>query len=362
MATKLGWVGSGCVALAVFYACSSPTPSPPRAGGITGGATGAGGTGGASLGGAGPSGGASMLSGGAGGTGGFSLAGGAGGTGGKATGGTGGAASGGAAGAGMGGTGGGFPMPPSRDVSGYNTGERGCNANNGCAGGVNLGAQGTAYREQWLNVPIDTQNPNEIESFTGCAGNPRFPDSPDRHDEIQNGLGAHAYLDKNTPPDGDNYADRVRGYILAPETGAYTFWLTSDNSSQLYISTEIPANQGETPPRSVRTGARAVAVVDNYALPGTFDQAGQKSQAVNMVAGSLYYFDLFYKEGQGPMDHWEVRWTLPNQAGTFARVPASALYTVTPIVGSGPAPCPPPPATGGASGTGGSSAAGSGGT
>src|SRR5690606_25057702 len=48
-----------------------------------------------------------------------------------------------------------------------------------------------------------------------------------------------------TPYDiGDHYAQRVRGYVTAPVTGAYTFWVAADDVAELWLSTdEEPANK-----------------------------------------------------------------------------------------------------------------------
>src|SRR4029077_13225207 len=42
----------------------------------------------------------------------------------------------------------------------------------------------------------------------------------------------------------DNYGTRLRGYITAPVTGIYTFWIASDNQSELWLSTDdTPLNK-----------------------------------------------------------------------------------------------------------------------
>ena len=42
----------------------------------------------------------------------------------------------------------------------------------------------------------------------------------------------------------DNYGTRMRGYITAPVTGSYTFWIASDNNSELWLSiNDNPANK-----------------------------------------------------------------------------------------------------------------------
>ena len=42
----------------------------------------------------------------------------------------------------------------------------------------------------------------------------------------------------------DNYGTRLRGYITAPVTGSYTFWIASDDKSELWLSTnDNPVNK-----------------------------------------------------------------------------------------------------------------------
>ncbi len=356
MARKLTWVASGSAALAVFYACSSPTPSVPRGGVETGGSTVT--TGGSTAGGTGGTIGAGGVVG-AGGT--TTIAGGTGGkaTGGTAAGGTGGASAGGAAGATMaGGTGGTpFPDPPNSDSFQYmSTGERGCSSANGCAGScaIDLTAAGVgkAYRDFW-EAPTGANYPDnsvQIPSMTSCQYSPRFPDNANfKGVPILGGLRGHA-LDNATKFNdfGDNYGERVRGFIKAPATGNYTFWLDSDNASQLYISTFVLLGDTKSDPSK----ATGVAFVDDYTVQGTFNGAGQKSQAVAMVQDNYYYFDFFHRAGGGQADHWEVRWTKPGQTMTFETVPASVIYSITP--GANSPSCP-------ALGTGGTGSGGNGG-
>ena len=37
---------------------------------------------------------------------------------------------------------------------------------------------------------------------------------------------------------GDNYGARIRGYLCVPADGAYTFWIASNDKSQLWLSTD----------------------------------------------------------------------------------------------------------------------------
>jgi hypothetical protein len=43
---------------------------------------------------------------------------------------------------------------------------------------------------------------------------------------------------------GDNYAERIRGYLTAPVTGNYYFWIAGSDSAELWISNDSePANK-----------------------------------------------------------------------------------------------------------------------
>ena len=39
-------------------------------------------------------------------------------------------------------------------------------------------------------------------------------------------------------PGADEYGSFMRGYIEAPQTGDYTFWIASDDNSELWLSTD----------------------------------------------------------------------------------------------------------------------------
>jgi hypothetical protein len=102
---------------------------------------------------------------------------------------------------------------------------------------------------------------------------------------------------------GDNYGSRVRGYLCAPETGAFTFWIASDDRAELWLSTtEDPANK-------VR-----IAYVSGWTYSRQWEKyTTQRSVAINLVAGQRYYIEALLKEGTGG-DHLAVGWQLPGGA------------------------------------------------
>ncbi|MBC8160297.1 MAG: fibronectin type III domain-containing protein [Roseiflexaceae bacterium] len=101
----------------------------------------------------------------------------------------------------------------------------------------------------------------------------------------------------------DDYGARIRGYITAPTSGAYTFWIASDDNSELWLSTnDQPANR-----------ARIASVGDWTSSREWTKYATQKSSAISLTAGSRYYVEVLHKEGGGG-DNLAVGWAKPGQA------------------------------------------------
>ena len=100
----------------------------------------------------------------------------------------------------------------------------------------------------------------------------------------------------------DNYAQRIRCYLIAPENGQYSFWIASDNQSELWLSTDSdPANK------------RLIAYLYGWTSPENWTQeASQQSARISFVRGQHYYIEVLHKEGTGG-DHLSVGWARPGQ-------------------------------------------------
>jgi hypothetical protein len=100
---------------------------------------------------------------------------------------------------------------------------------------------------------------------------------------------------------GDNYGSRVRGFLCVPASGNYTFWIASDDHSELWLSTdEDPANKEK------------IAFVTGYTLRKQWDKyPSQKSVTISLQAGRKYYIEALQKEAAGA-DHLSVGWQLPD--------------------------------------------------
>ncbi len=99
----------------------------------------------------------------------------------------------------------------------------------------------------------------------------------------------------------DNYGQRMHGYVIPPVSGNYTFWISSDDGSTLYLSTDdSPAN------------AKAIAYVSSWTSPREWTkEANQQSVPIKLEAGRGYYVSALQKEGGGG-DNLAVRWLRPD--------------------------------------------------
>ncbi|HEY9490255.1 MAG TPA: S8 family serine peptidase, partial [Chryseosolibacter sp.] len=102
---------------------------------------------------------------------------------------------------------------------------------------------------------------------------------------------------------GDNYGSRVRGYVRAPQTGYYTFWIASNDNSELWLSEdESELNKQE------------IASVNGYTNPAQWNKyPTQMSSGIFLEANKRYYIEALHKEGVGT-DHLAVGWQLPDEA------------------------------------------------
>ena len=134
----------------------------------------------------------------------------------------------------------------------------------------------------------------EGESIDDLLKSSYFPDRPSERVQVSR---------FDMPYDvADNYGGRVRGYIVAPVTGVYQFWLSSDREAVLLMG------RGE----NVET-AREVARVSQPTLRYDWlNAAEQRTPLMYLRAGEKVYVEALHKEAQG-LDHLSVAWRLPGQ-------------------------------------------------
>ncbi|MES2284142.1 MAG: Ig-like domain-containing protein [Bacteroidota bacterium] len=100
---------------------------------------------------------------------------------------------------------------------------------------------------------------------------------------------------------GDNYASRIRGFICPPSTGNYTFWIASDNNSELYLSSTInPNDKVKIAQQDFNCSSRQWNKYDK-----------QQSLPIPLIAGKSYYIEALHREGS-LSDNLAVGWQLPD--------------------------------------------------
>jgi uncharacterized protein len=133
-------------------------------------------------------------------------------------------------------------------------------------------------------------------SVADLTGNANFPNNP----SITVQLGSFE-IPENL---GDQYGVRIRGYICAPQTGNYTFYIASDEQSELWLSTD------DNPANKVR-----IAFLNSPVAPRTWTAfASQKSAPITLIAGARYYIEALHKENAGN-DNLAIGWVKPDGTG-----------------------------------------------
>ncbi len=120
---------------------------------------------------------------------------------------------------------------------------------------------------------------------------------------------------------GNNLGIRMNGYICPPTTGNYIFWIASDASAELWLSTTSnTANKAKIAFNTSSTNSREWT---KYST--------QKSVAISLIAGQQYYVEALMKEGTGG-DNLAVGWAKPGQSTSAPSevIPGSSLMTQLP--------------------------------
>lgn len=109
---------------------------------------------------------------------------------------------------------------------------------------------------------------------------------------------------------GDNYVRRVRGFITVPESGEYSFWISSDETSVFFLSSdERKYNKREI----ARVGYGAADRGVYLAAPGNFTTfPKQHSGKIALEAGTPYFFELYHKQYHA-ISHLQIAWTRPGK-------------------------------------------------
>lgn len=132
-------------------------------------------------------------------------------------------------------------------------------------------------------------------AVSNLTSNVNYPNSP---------TSSGTYTSFEAPTNsGNNFGLKVYGYICPPATGNYTFWIASDASAELWLST-------------TNSSVNKVKIAYNTSSTNSKQwtkYATQKSVAITLTAGQLYYVEALMKEGTGT-DNLAVSWAKPGQS------------------------------------------------
>lgn len=155
-------------------------------------------------------------------------------------------------------------------------------------------ARGSLLDETWINISGT--------AMTALTSNANYPNHP-------SGRVLNADFQTLSPNWATNYGERVRGYVLPETSGTYTFTLTGNNTSELYLSTDD-------------TSANEKLIAWTPSAAG-HSSPQPTSAPVTLAAGTAYFVELRHKAGTGA-DTWSVTWTPPGSASAAA-IPTSNL-------------------------------------
>lgn len=158
---------------------------------------------------------------------------------------------------------------------------------------------GTTPRAFKMNLSKTTLVPGEKVVLEGVVAKmrtafPDYPNGPDRS-EIRPSFEAPTNL-------GNFYLARMQGFLRVPLTGQYTFWIASDDSSELWLDEDGSGRAQKI--CSVGTG--------NWTKPRQWTKfPSQQSQPILLKAGVPYYIAALHQQSLGG-DCLAVAWRGPT--------------------------------------------------
>jgi len=144
-----------------------------------------------------------------------------------------------------------------------------------------LNGLGTVVMDMWEDISGST--------LDLLLDSPGYPDNPTWSDALTEFSTADSI--------GDNYGARIHGWLYVPLTGDYTFWFSSADEGELWLSTDDdPAN---------------VQLLATEPVWGSYDTFSRKSDPVPLIGGDRYYIMAIWKEGPD-WDHCQAAWRGPG--------------------------------------------------
>jgi hypothetical protein len=151
-------------------------------------------------------------------------------------------------------------------------------------------ATGTILREWWTSITGA--------NVSNLTSDINYPNDPTGRELLTK-------LEVLTTAD-PNFGTRIRGYLYPPATGNYTFWIASDDRSELWLSTDADAAHI----------SKIAEVSSGFGYTYTYQwdkYTSQKSSLKSLTAGGKYYIEILHKQN-ATGNHVEVSWQGPGVA------------------------------------------------
>ncbi len=180
------------------------------------------------------------------------------------------------------------------------------------------GVSGADLDTDFYTAPPDRDNPGEVpEGFAPLGEDPGS--SSTFVDIFESGRDV-----------ADGYHAIMRGWLVPPQSGDYTFYLSSDDVSQLWLSTdEDPANATQIANEPQWNGARNWTGTDRRSA----SDPENISDPITLNEGEPVYVEAVFAEGGGG-DGMEVTWQAPGQEpqenGSPSRITGENLMATVP--------------------------------
>ncbi|MBW8042650.1 MAG: hypothetical protein FVQ85_22010, partial [Planctomycetes bacterium] len=150
---------------------------------------------------------------------------------------------------------------------------------------------GTIREDLWWGIPGA--------GIGGLLNDPRYPGLPDETRFLTS-------FDSGTAL-GNDYGGQIHGWLHPAKSGDYTFWIATDDDSDLFLSTD------DQPANAVRIAyIRGWCPTYDWYNGGGTNNLFQESVPISLVGGQKYYIMARWKEGGGG-DHCQVAWQGPDQ-------------------------------------------------
>lgn len=142
-------------------------------------------------------------------------------------------------------------------------------------------------REWWFDIAGEN-----VSDLTSSAA---YPESPSGREQLGLFEGPNRW--------DDNYGSRISGVLYPPTTGDYSFLISGDDFSELWLSTDTSEDNKQL-----------IAEVPGWSAPRIWTKyPQQRSVSIRLQEGQAYYIEALHKEGLHG-DNIAVAWQLPGSS------------------------------------------------